>query len=429
MSKFQLILTVVFGAFIVIGVMVFAFAQSSSQATARILLWGTVPQEVFDRAYSGAAIGKSKTLTITYIEKTSDGFDKDFVEALASGNGPDVVFLPHDEILKNKNKIFIIPFATYSERSYRDAYVEEGELLLTQDGILGVPVVIDPIVMYWNRDIFNSAGIAKAPAFWDEIYPLSERLTLKDGALNISRATIAFGGFRNVNNAKDVIATLILQAGNPIVTNTSGQDSSVFSNSMGKDVSPTTAALTYYTEFSNPAKPFYSWNPSLPDSQSFFVSGDLALYLGFASELNIIRLKNPNLNFDIVPIPQSRTASTKLTFGRVYAFSIVKNSPNIASAYSAIVGLASSDATTLFADAMHIVPARRDLLSVSPKDAFSSVFNQSALFSSGWRDPDAVATSQIFQSIIETTTGGKARLETAIVEAQLKLQDLIRKQQ
>ena len=87
MSKFQLILTIVFGAFIVIGVLVFSLSRSNLTPAVRVTIWGTLPQEVFDQVLNQSPLGKSKTLVLTYVTKNLDTFDQDFIDALASGVG------------------------------------------------------------------------------------------------------------------------------------------------------------------------------------------------------------------------------------------------------------------------------------------------------------------------------------------------------
>lgn len=429
MSKFQLILTGVFGAFIVIGVLVFSFARTNSKLVSNIVVWGTIPQEVFDSVLYQSAIGKDKTLSIRYVAKNEATFDTEFIEALASGTGPDAVMLPQEGILKNRSKLFTIPYASYPERNFKDSFIEEAELFLTPGGVLAVPLFVDPLVMYWNRDMFNNASLPKPPAFWDEFYDLSGKLTTKDGALNITKATVAFGGWKNVSNAKAIMSALLMQAGSPVVSLSGTQAVASLTQQSDALVTPANAALTFYSEFSNPAKPFYSWNPSLPNSQSMFISGDLATYMGFASEINSLRLKNPNLNFDVSALPQSRGSANKITFGRMEAFAIVKTSKNIPATYSAIIGLVSSDSALGFHNALKVPPARRDLLSQVPNDPYASIFYNSALWARGWLDLNQKGTDGIFQKLIESITSGRLRLEVAIAAAQGELQNLLQQEQ
>lgn len=427
MSKFQLILTGLFIAFIIMGVLVFAFTSGKGVTPSNITVWGTVPQEVFTSVLGRSPLAKDKTVVISYVEKTNEAFNKDFIEALASGEGPDVVFLSQDQILKNKGKLYTIPYSTITARDYKDTFIQESELFMNDKGVVALPVYVDPMVLYWNRDVFNNAGIAQPPAFWDQFYTLSQQLTVKDGALNISKATIALGGYKNVTNAKDIIATLIMQAGNPIIANISNTPRSTLPDYFDQPVAPAVSALTFYTEFSNPAKQFYSWNPSLPDSINEFISGDLATYIGFASELYPLRAKNPNLNFDVTALPQTRNTGTKLTFGRIQGAAIVKTSRHIAGAYTVVSGLTATDTMTDFASTLHLSPTRRALLVKTPSNPYQSVFNQSALYANGWRDPDTLVTDQIFERIVSTITSGQVRIERAINSAHYELQDLISK--
>lgn len=46
---------------------------------------------------------------------------------------------------------------------------------MTKDSIIAFPLTIDPLVMYWNRDILSNAGIVKPPAYWDEIYSIVKK--------------------------------------------------------------------------------------------------------------------------------------------------------------------------------------------------------------------------------------------------------------
>jgi multiple sugar transport system substrate-binding protein len=426
MSKFQTILIGVFIAFMLIGVIVFSFSKGSSKVAVPIVVWGTVPNDVFSAAFNRSAFSKDKTVSISYVQKDPTTFDNDFLNALAIGKGPDVVLLPQEEIFKNQSKLFTIPYTAYSQRDYLNTYIQEGSLFLGANGTLALPILVDPLVMYWNRDIFNSAAIPTPPSYWDQFYSLANSLTVKDGAFNITQSAVALGGYSNVTNAKDIISALLLQAGTPIVAlQSNGALTSVLTQDFGLPVSPAVSVTTFYTEFSNPAKTDYSWNRSLPNSQDMFTAGNLAIYFGFASELNVLRQKNPNLNFDVQPLPQSRTSQKKITFGRMLAFAIVKNSPKISSAYTALVGLTSADSVASFSKILGIPPARLDLLAIAPKDAYSTVFYQSALQSMGWLDVDSVQTASIFQNLIENITSGKATEQEALVQADSQLRGVV----
>jgi multiple sugar transport system substrate-binding protein len=426
MTKFQLILTGVFVAFILIGVLVFSFSKGSSKPIVPVVMWGTIPTDVFAKAFAVTTLATDRTISLNYVQKNASTFDGDFLNALATGKGPDVVLLSQEEIFKNQSKLFTIPYANYAERDYLNTFVQEGSLFLNANGTLAVPILIDPLVMYWNKDIFTTAALTAPPSFWDQFYGLTNSLTKKDGAFNITQSAVALGGYSNVNNAKDILAALLIQAGTPIVSmSPNGVLTSVLIYNFGLPVTPAISATTFYTEFSNPAKADYSWNRSLSNSQDMFTAGNLAIYFGFSSELNVLRQKNPNLNFDVWPLPQSRTAQKKVTFGRILALALVKNSAKISSAYAIVAGLSSANNVAAFSKTLGMPPARLDLLSTIPKDSYSTVFYQSALQSRGWFDPDGTQTNSIFQNLIETITSGKATQDVALTQADNQLKSVI----
>lgn len=425
-SKFQLILTGVFAGFILIGVITFAFFKGGSEPQANIIVWGTISQNRFSQIFSASPLYNDKAVKVAYVEKNIADFDRDFVESLASGIGPDLILVPHETVFKHRNRIFVIPFNSISERTFRDSYAEVSEIFVWPQGILSLPVAIDPLVMYWNRDIFSNEGISQTPRQWSEFYNLSSLLTRKDGALNISKSVASLGEFRNVNNSKELISTLIIQAGNPITAiNPNGSVVSVLSQTFDKPAPPAQSALTFYTEFSNPTKAFYSWNRSLPNSQDFFLSGDLAIYFGFASEAPVLRLKNPNLNFDMAPIPQTQSGERNLTFGRVYGFSIVKNSRNIPQAFMVGATLASAQVAQGFSDALSMAPVRRDLLTKKPTDRFGVITYDGAIWAKSWIDTSYGETADVFMEMIESITGGRSFIQESVIKANTELSRIL----
>ena len=433
MNLFKVVILGIFGLFTVVAVLIFAGiiplgkGDPSTTVKGEVTLWGTIPRdmlrgplEIFHRDNSGS-------FSVDYVEKREEVFDRDLVEALASGVGPDMIFLPQDLILRHNNKIFPIPYESMSARDFQNSFIEEGELYLRDEGIISLPFSIDPLVMYWNRDIFSGAGIVRPPETWDELFTLTPQLTRSDETLNILRSAVSLGEYRNIDHAKDIISLLMMQAGTPIVTmNKLGEPKSVLGESFSTLTPPAQSAVRFYTEFSNSAKSFYSWNRSLPQAKDLFIAGDLAIYFGYASEHLDIQAKSPNLNFDVAVIPQTLDADRKTTFGRVMGVSVLKSSKNIQTAFFASFLLTGTDFIRLFTDENQLPPVRRDLLEAKPDRASSEVFNNSALISRGWLDPNPQETDTIFRNMIENIVSGQRRLSEAVSRADSELQELLK---
>ena len=428
MSKFQYVLLGVFGFFIILAVLVFAlYRGGASQREATITVWGSFPAyDVNNVVGMVPSLGNDKTLIIRYKEFSAETLEEEFTEALASGTGPDLIIIPQDKLWKNKSKLLPIPYTSVSERDFKATFVEAGELFLSESGIYALPIAVDPMVLYYNRDILSSAGLAKPLAFWDEIYSAALALTKKDDAGNITRSAVALGETRNVKHFKEILALLMLQAGTPI-TGFFGPDlRSQLSTSLDSTI-PGEAAINFYTQFSNPSKPFYSWNRTLNSSDTQFVSGDLAYYLGFASELKTLRAKSPTLNFAVTSLPQSRVSGKNITFGKIYGVAISRTTKNHAAALSAAVKLISKESQAALAQTITLPPARRDLLSLSPTGAFTPVFYDSAIQAKGFIDPDDIGTRKVFQDMIEAVTSGRSRISEALSRGSQELEALINK--
>lgn len=429
LSTFQIVLTAAFAVAAIAGVIVFATFRGGGGTgeIGEVLIWGTLDGAIMESVLSELSVENEDFRAVSYVEKDARTFDDEFVNALAAGTGPDLTFIDQNDILTHRDKIKLIPFESYSERLFKDTFIEEGELYLTETGILGFPFIVDPLVMYWNRDIFATKGISAPPKYWDEFFTLAPKVTERDQSSNILQSLVALGEYRNILHAKDILSTLMMQAGNPIIlVRENGELRAVLDEKLGFSSLPAEAALRFYTEFSNPVKSVYSWNRALPNSRQSFLGGDLAVYFGFASELSLLLDSNPNLNFDVAPFPQSRDAERSVTFGRMQALAITRTSADPSSAFLVATTLTRSDILQKIADRTGLPPVHRDLLRTRPTDAENAIFYDAALIARAWLDPAPALTDGIFQRMIESTISGRARLREAIETADRELQNALR---
>lgn len=394
-----------------------------------VTLWGSIPKDMM-QALIANNFGNEKSVSIKYVEKRAEVFTRDFVEALANNKGPDLILLPQDELFKNLNKVSIVPYQTITERDFKNTFIETGEIFLRPEGVAALPFVVDPIVMYWNRDIFTNALLVSPPTLWSEFYALAPKITVRDQAGSISKSFVSFGEYNNVSNAKEILATLLMQAGSPIVSRSNGNlAASLVIQGPANAENPVVSALRFYTEFSKSNKDSYSWNRSLPASRAMFEAGDLALYFGYASEHRLIKQKNPHLNFDVVMTPQIGRDVTKLTFGRIYGVALVRASKNQAGALRAATLMSGGGVIGGISALTGLPPVRRDLVVMRPTDPVSSVFYDSALVTRAWFDPSPSETNLVFMNIIEGVNSGRFSMSEAIAVANNSLEKLLREYQ
>ena len=447
-STFQLVFLAVFVLVAIVGVAVFAgFGGSSKAAVPKATIWGTIPA-FFITDTVRILNASSNALEVTYVQKDPQTFQNEFVNALAEGNGPDAVLLSDDMLYTFRNKLQPIPYTAFALRDFQSTFIDGASVFASKDGLLAIPISVDPLVMYYNKNILARAAVSRAPQTWDEMSQIGPVIIQRTDTSTIQQALLSFGDYANVNNAKAILSTLLFQAGNNITainaltgsaytvldkdtsnnnianstdSNTSGSDSS----SQNDGTTATESVLDFYTSFANPAKSLYTWNRSLPNSLDYFLSGNLAFYFGFASEISQIQAKNPNLNFDVAQVPQNMSGIPNV-YGKIYALAIVKQTKNAAGALGVISQLTNQTAVQHYIDIANLPPARRDLLAQQPKDPFMTVFYRSAIQVKSWFDPSPAESDRVFQDMVESIISGKSKLSNAVSDAKQKLDILLK---
>lgn len=430
-KPFQAIIMGAFGLIALLGLFLFANFQgfnSGVKPIGAVVIWGTLPAESVSSAITSLKQTHSEYGSVTYRALPEDSFGTDLAEGIASGVGPDLLIISQEDLLATKNKISLIPSSSLSERTFRDSYLPITELYLTEGGTYGIPFVVDPLMLYYNRPVLGSAGVARPPATWEAVTGLASVVNKQTDAQVITRSLIAFGSYENVEHARAILSLLFLQAGYPITELSNEGMRATLSESTGQvfGTSPAESALNFYTEFANPLKTVYSWNRSLPESRQAFLAGDLALYLGYASERRMLTAANPNLDFDMAPAPVPGTATTRITFGKAYAFALPRSSKNPDGAFRVAMGLSGVDVLPQIAHSLGMVPARSALLIPTKDDLFEPVYFPEALVARGWLSPAPTDTDRIFATMVGNVISGRESVRSALYTADTALDAALR---
>ncbi len=430
-SWFRPVLFSIFGFSALVAILIFSgilpgFRPPAGGAGGTIVLWGTFPQGVIDSFLSDFNKENEASFNLKYIEKRSDSFDDTLTEALASGSGPDLAILTQESLLRQKNKILTIPFSSLPERDFLDNYIDGSQKFLSNEGVLAFPLAIDPLIMYYNKDLFINSGLALAPVNWSEFLLNVSALTKLDQAKNIVVSATPLGEFFNNRRAKDILALLLLQSGNKITSydDRGSLESRLAEQTANQSGSPAQAAVDFFTQFSNPSKSSYTWNRSLPQARDSFLAGNLATYFGFATERATIKNQNPHLNFDVAIVPQ-REANRQTTYAKIYGVAVMKKSAKPAYAVLAGATLANDKNLPKLLAQFGLAPVRRSVLASGTSDPFLAVVYRSALSSLTWLDPDPAATLNIFQTMIEAINTGRATSNEALGQANAELTSLL----
>lgn len=426
-SVFQTVLLIVFGALAIAGVLVFALAVGggNSSAVGKVEIWGTLDGRAFSNYISQISDADPRFSQVTYVEKDPATYESDITNALAEGRGPDIFLLRDDFVIRNSGKV--LPYgAALNASQFKTLFVDAGNLYLAGSaGALGLPILIDPLLLYWNKDMLGAANYARPPSYWEEIPDMSEKMTVRSDSGNIIKSGVALGEYANVNNAKEILSALILQYGGRVTeVDINGRLVPALISNAGGSADAAAKALGFFTQFSNPSNGYYSWNRSLKNSRSEFASGDMGLYIGLGSEEALIRSMNPNLNFDVAPLPQVRDGGQTVGVSRVYALAVSRASTNPAGAQAIASLLASSATGRSISLALGMSPALRDVLA-QPAEGIDVLLKHEALIARPWIDPNPERTSDIFRAMIERVSSGGSSLGESVQRANQEMADVL----
>ncbi len=367
-------------------------------------------------------------IKINYKLYSYEDYERALIDALAAGTGPDLVMIHHTWLSKHREKLAPMPADTGSDdqllspTEFRSQFVEVAATdLIYQDQIYALPLYVDTLAIFYNRDMFNTAGITGPPKDWDEFNRDVELLTKFDRSGNIIQAGAAMGTARNINRSTDILAALMIQNGTQM-TNSTNTTASFTRTVNGKRVGEN--ALQYYTDFANPLKTVYTWNDQQHYSVDAFVEGKVAMMVEYAYYIPIVRERFSRLNFAISPLPQFSELDAK-NYANYWAVGVSAQSKFKEAAWQFVNYLGSRDGTIAYLQLVNRPSARRDIIDLQRNDPSLGVFAVQALSAKSWYQIDNNAVDQIFADMIDEVNQKKATIRAALRSAESKITTLM----
>lgn len=290
-------------------------------------------------------------IKINYFKKDLTEYEENSVDALASGEGPDIWSIRNDWMAKHWKKLIAAPAGLFTQQSgkkdgevYKETFAPvAAEDALINDQIYGVPFSVDTLVLYYNTDLFREVKtkledegkidpsdrtLEEPPANWEEVEQYTKLLTEKDNQGNISRAGIALGAASNIGQAIDVLSALMLQNHTTMIS--ADKKSAAFNLSIPKETGepyyPGRKALEFYTKFADSGSDVYSWSASMPYSLDAFKDNKLAIMIDYGYQRYWLAQNAPLLSYNIGPLPQIKGETTATDYASYWLETVTKNS-------------------------------------------------------------------------------------------------------
>lgn len=475
-NKFKIFLAI--AAIITVPLLSGCGSSSSSDYLVDLEIWGPFD----DSTVYAEIINQYKKLNphvgeIKYRKFSQDTYKKELIDALASGQGPDIFLLNNSWVPYFENKIFPSPSGFVSEKDIKDNFPDVVYSDFVIDGkTYAVPLSVDSLQLYYNTDMFNAAGISYPPRTWEEFQEDVKKLTSIDSSGNIIRSGAAIGTAKNVNRFSDILSMLMFQNGLEMPLKKGAK--AVFDESSiapdGSSVQAGEKALGFYTQFSRlvlpdgTANPYYTWNLKQPNSVEAFASGSLGMMFNYSWQDAGIKSKNPKLNYSIASLPQAY-ASKPVTVANYWGYAVslnkiikavdkstgqeiqsavtnemrtheswqflkflaLKNSGTVR-LYNAITKN-SKDFVVNFDPAVDYLKktqqpaARRDIIEMQKSDLILGPFAVGNLIAKHWYQPDSDAVDSIFLEMVDSVNNSRASLHEALLLAKNRTNLLLEK--
>jgi multiple sugar transport system substrate-binding protein len=346
---------------------------------------------------------QNKNVTINYVKKDIATYEQELINAIASGNSPDIYSIHNDWLPKYMDKLVAVPPEVLSLREFQEVFVDVAVNDLMFEGrIYALPLSVDVLALYYNKDILGSAGISTPPKTWPEVVSVVEKITTQDDPGNFVKSGIAMGTGENVNRAADLLLLLMIQNGTVFYNESLTSATFDKEQNIGATrFNPGATALEFYTQFANPAKKSYTWNDDADFSLDAFTQSKLGMMLSYLYMKPIIESKAPNLNWAVSPAPQVSTEGFKMNFANYWAEGVSRSSPNSLAAWDFLRFMTERPQLESFYTKHKLPSSRKDILATQIVDPEIGVFAESALTARSVYKKDAGVFETVFLKMID----------------------------
>ncbi len=397
--------------------------QKTSEAA--LVVWGVFDDTTtmspalkeFEKANPG--------ISVTYRVIPFAEYEQTLLNALAAGTGPDVFMIDHTWLPRHIDKIRPLP-ETFPDtkaplmtvRQFNETFVDvAANDLINDNKIYGMPLYVDTLALYYNKDMFSSAGIAQPPKTWTEFMDDVKLLTKKDASDNIITSGAAIGTAQNINRSTDILMMLMLQSG-VRMTNESNNQATFSKTVDGQPVGE--RALTFYTDFTNPQRDIYTWNDSQDYNIDAFAAGKTAMILNYSHQIPVIRQKSPRLNFSVAAAPQAAITDQR-TYANYWPLTVSLQSAHPYEAWKLVHYLTAGNGNVTYLNAAARPAARRDLIAQQKNEQDLGVFAEQSLTARSWFQINNQTIETIFATMIDNVNFGRQSVRDALKEAEAKV--------
>jgi len=396
-------------------------------------------------------------ININYRKLSFDEYEQALLDALAEDRGPDIFSIQNTWVKKYQTKMTPLPDSismvypvtkgtlkkevvpelrttksvtvtdvknTFVDTVYNDVVLMDNN----QPKVFALPLSIDTLAMYYNKDLLNNAGIAELPAFWNKDFQQAvKKLTKQDLKGDLIQSGVALGGSSNIERSSDIIAALMMQNGAVMMDGKSVTFNSIPPIFQERGYNPGMEAARFYADFANPSKEVYSWNNQLDNSLKRFIDGKLAIFFGYSYHLPIIQAQAPKLNFAIAKFPQIEGNPNEANVANYWVEAVSSKSKYKNEAWDFIQFMTTKpEQVKKYLDKTKHPTALRSLINDQLNNDELKVFASQLLVARSWyHGKDFPAAEKAMNEMVDSIVANPENLEQSVNVAASRVQQTI----
>jgi len=388
-------------------------------------------------------------ISINYKKLRTEDLESSLLNAMAEDRGPDMFSIPNTWLRAYQSKIYPLPAslkvayqsvqgtyqkktvvtikntATPSAKNIQDTYISDvgnNVIIPTLDPatnqyskmVYGLPLSVDTLVLYYNKDLLDLAGIASPPQTWSDFQKDVIALAKIDQNNDIIRAGAAIGTSKNVDRSADILALLMMQNGVVMANDNGSPTFNQVPAGWSGSTPPAEQALQFYTDFAQPTKQVYTWNNKISGSLDAFVRGQAAFFIGYGYHQGYIKARAPKLNYNLAAIPQVNLEAPT-NFASYWLETVSKKTKYPNEAWDFILFANKAENVVKYLNKTGKVAALRELISSEKENPDLAVLAGQLLTAKSWyKGQNVTAAEKYFNEMIDTVLDEKTLNDTAI---------------
>jgi len=343
------------------------------------------------------------------------------ISAIAAGTPPDVFQIADNQLFRYAKMGVLDPVPADIEENIKEKTIETTKDLVIwemsgADGVIyGVPWVADWVAMWYNKDMFEEAGIPGPPANWKELIEYAKKLTKYDSEGNITRSGISLRVTGHLAGITDKFTSFITAAGGDF-----------YNENYTRVIVNSPAGLEAVQLYLDLLYKYKVDAIGIPHDAEAFANRKTAMFERGPWVYAFLQAHAPELNFGIAPVPDHTHKAKNMPF--VDAVTVAKESGNKDVAWNFVRWLALKPENRIkWVVAQGVPPLFKNEIPLYPQDLYKNVmkpFLEEALYLPPKLRSDYEVKTIIgkwLERIFYRKVGAKEGLDQAAKEATIEL--------